>query len=303
VYDTIVLRVTYTAPLGLEETHVVDEADLTVQATIVSTDGEEHTVIPKLTIETVGGLIHKEVTEDELTVGVTPEMVDFAVDDIELYRYVGRITLTENGALAAEITFEETAPDVELDPGLEAAIREAIQKPSGPIFASDLEGLTSLDASGRSIADLSGIENCVNLAELNLNSNRIADISLLSDLTSLTQLQLHKNQIADIEPLVNNSGLGQGDSVDLRDNPLDAMSKDTYIPQLAANGVNVQFEIMLGDLNGDTSVDLTDAILAAQVIAGAQTEQTVFTSCEVSGDDKIAGEEMNFILQNACGLR
>jgi len=303
VYDSIVLRVTYTAPLGLEETHVVDEADLTVQATIVSTDGDEHTIIPKLTIETVGGLIHKEVIKDELTVGLAPKMVDFAVNDIELYRYVGRITLIENGALAAETAFEETAPYIPLDSNLEAAIREAIQKPTGPIFASELEGLTSLDASGRGIADLSGIENCSNLTELNLNSNRISDISALSDLSSLAQLHLHKNQIADIGPLVNNLGLGEGDSVDLRDNPLSAVSKDTYLPQLAANGVNVEFEVMLGDLNGDTSVDLADAVLASQVISGALPAQTVFTSCEVSGDSKIANEEVNYILQKACGLR
>jgi len=41
--------------------------------------------------------------------------------------------------------------------------------------------------------------------------------------------------------LVQNTGLGAGDYVDLRWNPLSSDSMNTYIPQLQAKGVNVQF--------------------------------------------------------------
>ncbi len=57
---------------------------------------------------------------------------------------------------------KEVIPDL----NLEAAIREAIGKSEGSIFASDLEGLTTLDASKRGITDLAGLERCTNLTVL-----------------------------------------------------------------------------------------------------------------------------------------
>jgi hypothetical protein len=52
----------------------------------------------------------------------------------------------------------------------------------------------------------------------------------------------HKGQaglsyLSDISPLAENSGLGQGDTVDLAENPLDTQSIDVYIPQLEQRGV------------------------------------------------------------------
>ena len=44
------------------------------------------------------------------------------------------------------------------DPNLEAAIREALNKPEGPITDADLAMLTELDASGRGIRDFTCIE-------------------------------------------------------------------------------------------------------------------------------------------------
>lgn len=94
-----------------------------------------------------------------------------------------------------------------LDPNLEAAIREAIGKPAGNIYESDLETLTALDAPGQlesqtNIQDLSGLQYCSNLIDLNLELNiHISDLSPLSDLTNLTRLDLWHNQISDISPL------------------------------------------------------------------------------------------------------
>jgi internalin A len=87
------------------------------------------------------------------------------------------------------------------DPNLEAAIRDAIDKPEGPIYPEDLEGLTELHASEKDIADLTGLEYCTNLEGLYLRDNQISDISPLSGLTSLWCLDLDENQISDISPL------------------------------------------------------------------------------------------------------
>jgi len=87
------------------------------------------------------------------------------------------------------------------DPGLEAAVRKAICKPTGDILDTDLLELTHLDARYFNIANLDGIERLVNLRELDLYGNQIVDIAPLSGLTNLTDLILTRNQISDISPL------------------------------------------------------------------------------------------------------
>ncbi len=93
------------------------------------------------------------------------------------------------------------------DPNLEAAIREAIDKPEGTILPSDLEGLTYFDASLKEITDLSRLEYCTNLTELYLAFNQISDISALYSLTNLSLLDLGGNQISDISTLSNLTNL------------------------------------------------------------------------------------------------
>jgi Leucine-rich repeat (LRR) protein len=98
------------------------------------------------------------------------------------------------------------------DPNLEAAIRSAINKPTGDILQSDLDGLTSyFNASGRGIIDLSGFEHCTNVPTAMFESNQITDLAPLAGLTNLTGLGLHSNQISDLSPLAgltNLTGLG-----------------------------------------------------------------------------------------------
>ena len=94
------------------------------------------------------------------------------------------------------------------DPGLDAVIREALGKlPGEEITAAELVGLTELEATDRAIADLTGIEYCVNLTILYLSWNQISDISPLSNLTSLNYLFLRDNQISDVSPLSNLTSL------------------------------------------------------------------------------------------------
>ncbi|MCL0107947.1 leucine-rich repeat domain-containing protein [Peptococcaceae bacterium] len=88
-----------------------------------------------------------------------------------------------------------------LDTNLEAAIRDALGKPTGNITKEDMAKLTNLEANRRRIIDLSGLEYAVNLTSLNLHGNQITDITPLAGLTNLTRLYLGGNQITDITPL------------------------------------------------------------------------------------------------------
>lgn len=109
----------------------------------------------------------------------------------------------------------------------------------GPL--KNLTNLQRLGLGGNQIRNINSLKDLTNLQELVLTDNWIADITLLSDLTNLRKLYLAKNQIRDISPLVNNSGMGKGALVDLKDNPLNNEAYDIHIPALQERGVRVQF--------------------------------------------------------------
>lgn len=107
------------------------------------------------------------------------------------------------------------------DANLDAAISEEFYMSDRPIYISDLRTLTSLEAPGRYISDLIGLEYCVELQILEIPQNSVSDLSPLSRLPSLKMLDLRSNNISDISPLVENSGLGTGDEIWLENNNLD----------------------------------------------------------------------------------
>jgi uncharacterized repeat protein (TIGR02543 family) len=97
-------------------------------------------------------------------------------------------------------------PRVEFeDKGLEEAIRDALGNQNRPIFKDDLLNITLLDASGKEITCLDGIEYLHNLAFLNLEDNNIEDVSPLKNLKKLVDLNLSNNDIADLEKINFNS--------------------------------------------------------------------------------------------------
>ena len=110
------------------------------------------------------------------------------------------------------------------------------------IAISPLSGLMNLQIlglSGNQIVDIDSLWGLTNLNLLYLDDNQIIDVSSLSTLTNLSELDLADNQIVDISPLLQNSGIDNGDIVDLTNNPLSTTSINTYIPQLEARGVTV----------------------------------------------------------------
>jgi len=81
------------------------------------------------------------------------------------------------------------------DPGLNAAIRQALQKPTGPLTEQDLLSLTNLDASRRNVRSIVGLEAARNLVSLDLQINRLTNFSLPSELTTLSTLDLSVNPL------------------------------------------------------------------------------------------------------------
>ena len=90
------------------------------------------------------------------------------------------------------------------DPNLRAVIRDGLGLGLGDDFArTDLEDLTILNGPSRQIDGLTGLENAINLTQLNLNGNFIRELNPLSDLTKLTSLKLNDNSITAIDALRN----------------------------------------------------------------------------------------------------
>ena len=118
---------------------------------------------------------------------------------------------------------------------------------------SGLTNLRRLWLENNSISDISAVAGLTKLTELNLGGNNISDISALAGLTKLKSpeiqgstsdfpaLSLGNNRISDLSPLVANTGLGEGDIVDVRGNPLSYQSINTHIPTLQSRGVDVNF--------------------------------------------------------------
>jgi Leucine-rich repeat (LRR) protein len=183
------------------------------------------------------------------------------------------------------------------DSNLRAVITNALEvAPGTPITPVQMETLTSLAVRETTIRDLTGLElatnlrdlelvdngiadasvisGLTNLIKLNLGGNSISDISPLEGLTNLTALLLENNNISDISLLMENTGLGSGDSLDLRGNPLNYQSIYTYIPTLQSRGVTVEFDnralAPLLKISGDDQHGTLGAALAQPFVVEVQ---------------------------------
>ena len=89
------------------------------------------------------------------------------------------------------------------DPELRAAVEEALGKLTGSaISEEEMSSLRELDASGRGIRDLTGLEQAVGLEELRLGINRLTDVEPLAGLKNLRFLVLSSNPgLENVRPL------------------------------------------------------------------------------------------------------
>jgi len=83
-----------------------------------------------------------------------------------------------NGGVTEYVSFADTS--------LEAAVREALKRPTGRLSEEDLLSLVTLTATEAGIVDLAGLGQLKNLESLDLSGNQIADASPLRQLTRLS---------------------------------------------------------------------------------------------------------------------
>ena len=188
------------------------------------------------------------------------------------------------------------------DPNLRTAIENALGKaPGAEITVDDMARLNALNAGGMGISNLTGLEYATNLIELFLWESSIADISPLAGLTQLTWLSLWGNSIADISPLVANTGLGNGDTVDVKVNPLSDASIHTHIPALQSRGVTVRFDELertsvvnpeRADANSDGVVNVLDLVLVSQNFGQAHPQ------ADINGDGTVNILDLVFVAQH-----
>ena len=103
---------------------------------------------------------------------------------------------------------------------------------------SGLTSLTTLSLESNRISDISALSGLTSLNVLYLNKNRISDISPLRGLTSLIRLYCEENNISDISALL---GLTSLRRVEITGNPLNYLSRTTYISDLGSRGVYVDY--------------------------------------------------------------
>lgn len=119
------------------------------------------------------------------------------------------------------------------DPNLMATVCAAIGRNSTELYLDQVEKLNSLNAAGKGITNLAGIECLTGLKTLNLgmdplreidSQNFISDLTPLSGLTGLTSLTLSGNGITDLEPLSKLTNLTELNLVNNQIKQLDPLS-------------------------------------------------------------------------------
>ena len=143
-------------------------------------------------------------------------------------------------------------------------------------LVSGLINLTALRLWRNNIKDISPVADLTHLTELNLDYNNITDISAVAGLTNLTRLRLRDNNISDLSPLVANTGLGNGDEIYVRGNPLSYLSIHTHIPILQNRGVIVDSDNRaypaLLKISGDNQTGASFVSLSQPFVVEAQDE-------------------------------
>jgi len=158
------------------------------------------------------------------------------------------------------------------DKALEAAVRRQVfEKRDKPdeLTEDDLKKVFILEGRNKGIKDLTGLEKCPNLAEINLAGNEIEKVEALKDLKNLQSLDLSKNKIADISAIGNIKAL---QFLELSNNQITTVDALADLPKLSAlyiAGNKITSPTPLAKLTKLSSLDLArNEIADAKDISG-----------------------------------
>jgi internalin A len=130
-----------------------------------------------------------------------------------------------------------TAAGPVTDKNLEAVIRATLHDTkNAPLTDADLNNIYVLEATGKNIKELTGLEKCKNILQLKLTNNQISDLKPLKELTNIQSLDLAGNKISDITPL---AGLKMLQYLELSNNQItkaDAVKDLTALSALYLSG-------------------------------------------------------------------
>ena len=131
------------------------------------------------------------------------------------------------------------------DSNLSAVLREAIDQPNGDLRLHKLLTIVKIEASGREIVNLEGIQHLRKLESLKLRENNITIIDQLRYLTRLRELDLRDNSVSDISPLEKLINL---ESLNLRNNPvtdLSPLKKLVQLIDLNLTDISLKYDIAI----------------------------------------------------------
>ncbi|MCP4549799.1 MAG: hypothetical protein GY835_25370 [bacterium] len=152
--------------------------------------------------------------DQDVTNGTTYYYSAFTYDNSD--NYSDGVSLPCTPRVAVGIAFT--------DANFEQCLRNELGIPTGSITDLDLLTLFSLDARHQSIADLQGLQYCLNLRNLDLRNNLLTDAGntqLLAELPLLEELDLSTN---DISIIPNLAGLANLEEFYISSNPIGSLS-------------------------------------------------------------------------------
>ena len=232
-------------------------------------------------------------TEQSITLSDMSELMRSRIDTI------AEVQIPDSNLRTAIAAAINKPPDTLIRRGHMNGLRGLFASDVGVIDLTGLElaaNLIWLDLSGNDISDISALTGMAKLAQLHLDGNDISDISALAELRNLTLVTLSFNSITDLAPLVSNTGIDDGDIVDVQDNPLSELSINTHIPALQERGVMVfHGESMpptfFADVNFDGVVDIFDLVSVGSAF-GKEGENIIE---DVNWDGVVDIEDLVFV--------
>ncbi|MBC1990725.1 LapB repeat-containing protein [Listeria seeligeri] len=122
-----------------------------------------------------------------------------------------------NQVLAAGDTFIETFPDEAFAKVIALQVTGS-DDTSQVVTQSQLDSVTTLDASSKNITDVTGINELTNLTSINLSENQLTSITPITGLSALSIINLSDNLLNSVD-LTSAQNLPNLSSLNLSDNP------------------------------------------------------------------------------------